>query len=86
MYNLLMTDISITDARADLAAVIKRAKKKPIRITHHGKPQAVLLDPSLYEQMIDALEELEDIEAVDAYKSNPSGSVTLEQLKRELGF
>ena len=48
-YSFYMTNISITEARADLAAVIKRAKNNPIQLTSHGKPQAILIDPSLYE-------------------------------------
>ena len=86
MYNLYMTDISITEARADLAAVIRRAKKKPVRITNHGKPQAVLVDPSFYERMIEALEDIDDVRAFDEAIKDKTPGVPWEQVKRELGL
>ena len=81
-----MTEITITDARADLADTIKRAKKKPIRITNRGEAQAVLVDPSLFEKMLEALEDAEDLAAYDAALADPDPGIPWEQVKKDLGI
>lgn len=81
-----MTEITITDARADLAETIKRARKKPIRITNRGKAQAVLVDPSLFEKMLEALEDAEDLAAYDAALADSEPGIPWEQVKKDLGI
>lgn len=81
-----MSEISISDARADLSATFKRAKKKPVHVTSHGKTQAVIVDPSLYEKMIEALEELEDIKAFDKAMADKTPGIPWELVKKDLGL
>ena len=81
-----MTEISISEARADLAETFRRARKQPIRITQHGKAQVVVLDASTYEKMIDDLEELEDIAAFDEAMEDSVASIPWDQVKKDLGF
>lgn len=81
-----MTDISISDARADLADTIRRARKNPIRITSHGEAQVVLLDASTYEKMLEDLEELEDIAAYDEAMEDMSPGIPWDQVKKDLGL
>ena len=86
LYNLFMTTISITEARADLAAVVKKVKKTPVEITSHGKVQAVLVDPSFYERAMEALEDLEDVRAFDEAMEDKSPGIPWEKVKKELGI
>jgi prevent-host-death family protein len=81
-----MTDISISQARADLADTIRRARKNPIRITSHGEAQVVLLDASTYEKMLEDLEELEDITAYDEAMGDSSTGIPWDQVKKDLGL
>jgi prevent-host-death family protein len=81
-----MSEISVTDARAELPSVIARAKKKPVHIVKHGQTVAVLMNPELFEKAMDAMEELEDIEAFDAALSVDEKTYPWEQVKRELGL
>lgn len=81
-----MTDISISEARADLAETIRRARKNPIRITTHGEAQVVLLDVSTYEKMLEDSEELEDIAAFDSALEDSAPGIPWEQVKKDLGF
>ena len=83
---LFMTDISISEARENLAETIRRAKKNPIRITTHGEAQVVMLDASTYEQMIKDLEDLDDIAAFDSAIKEPAAGIPWEQVKKDLGF
>lgn len=81
-----MDEISISDARAEFQAVIASARKKPMHIVKHGQPVAVLMNPELYERAMDAMEELEDIEAFDQAIAAHEKSYPWEQVKRELGL
>ena len=49
--------------RANAAAIIEQVKKehRPVVITQHGKGSAVLLDVSYYEEMVDTIEMLQEV-------------------------
>ena len=81
-----MTEISISDFRADLAESLRRARKNPIRITYHGEAQVVVLDASTYEKMLNNLEELEDIEEFDEVMAENVSGIPWNQVKKDLGF
>lgn len=81
-----MTEISISDFRADLAESLRRARKHPIRITNHGEAQVVVLDASTYEKMLNDLEELEDIAAFDEATKESANDIPWDQVKKDLGF
>jgi antitoxin Phd len=79
-----MSELSITEARDQFPSVINRAKKKPVRITRHGVDVAIVIEPSLYESLIEAQEELEDIAAFDEAMLDESPSIPWEQVKKDL--
>ena len=81
-----MSDLSISDARAELSHAITRAKKRPVTILRHGKPIAVLITPSLYEKFVESMEELEDIADFDKAISDSDPSIPWEQVKQDLGL
>ena len=81
-----MSDLSISDARADLAKAVLRAKKKPVTISRHGKPVAVLINPSLFEKFVESIEELEDIAAFDEAMFDQDPMIPWEQVKKDLGL
>ena len=81
-----MSDLSISDARADLAKAITRAKKNPVTILRHGKPVAILINPSLFERFVESIEELEDIAAFDEAVSDKDPTIPWEQVKKDLGL
>ena len=81
-----MSDLSISDARADLARAITRAKKNPVTILRHGKPVAILINPSLFERFVESIEELEDIAAFDEAVSDKDPTIPWEQVKKDLGI
>ena len=81
-----MSDISISDAREGLSAAVNESRRKPVRILKHGKPVAVLINPSMYEKFIDSMEELEDIAAFDDALSDKSVGIPWAQIKKDLGI
>ena len=58
------TDVRpVTEFRANTSAVIEQmhSTKRPVILTQHGRSAAVLLDPEVYEDMIDEIELLRDL-------------------------
>jgi len=53
-----MKSFAISNARRDLPTLVDKSAKEPILITHNGQEAAVMVSPSLYQEMIDAMEEL----------------------------
>lgn len=49
--------------RANAASIIQKVKKdrRPIVITQHGKGSAILLDVTDYEEMVDTIEMLQEV-------------------------
>lgn len=86
LYVTPMTEVTITGARADLAKTLKRVKRGPIRITSRGETQAVLVDPSQFEKMLEAWEDAEDLAAYDAALADPDPGIPWEQVKKDLGI
>ena len=79
-----MSELSVSEARDQFPAVIAAAKKKPVRIMRHGKEVAVVVDPSLYETLIAAQEELDDITAFDAAMEDKSPNIPWAQVQKDL--
>jgi prevent-host-death family protein len=81
-----VSDISISDARGNLSAAVNDSRKKPVRILKHGKPVAVLINPSMFEKFVDSLEELEDIAAFDEAIVDKTPGIPWHQVKKDLGI
>jgi prevent-host-death family protein len=81
-----LSALSVTEARDQFPSVVDAVKKKPVRITRHGKDVAVVIDPSLYESLIQAQEELEDIAAFDATMEEMSPNIPWAQVQKDLNL
>jgi prevent-host-death family protein len=63
------TDVRpVTEFRSNTSAVIEQmhSTKRPVILTQHGRSAAVLLDPEVYEGMIDEIELLRDLAISEA--------------------
>jgi prevent-host-death family protein len=63
------TDVRpVTEFRAHTSAVIDQmhSTKRPVILTQHGRSTAVLLDPEVYESLIDEIELLRDLAVSEA--------------------
>jgi len=79
-----MNELTDKEAREQFPAVHNQAKKKPVRITSHGKDVAIVIDPSLYESLIEAQEELDDIAAFDKALEDKSPNIPWSQVQKDL--
>lgn len=66
--------------------MLERAGEEAVLIERYGKPAGVLLSPERYEELLEALEELEDIRAFDAAMAEEGDNLPWEQVKAELGW
>lgn len=61
-----MGTLSIIAFRANLTEAVETAKTEAVILERNGHPAAVLVSPERDNELMDALEELEDAAAVDA--------------------
>ena len=72
----LDTDIRpLSDFRANIASIIEELKKtkRPIVITQHGKSAAVMLDVTEYEDLLEKVELLTDIQIAETQLQKGEG-------------
>ena len=81
-----MSEFPITVARDRFAAVVNRARKEPVFLTRHGKRIVAVVDADVFDKLLDAWEELQDIRALDEAVKSGESSVTWDQARSELGL
>lgn len=82
-----MATYSISEARENLAEVISTSKVEEVFIEKHGKPISVVISMEVYEKLIDAWEDIQDLallETLDDEDDEPG--IPMEQVFRELGI
>ncbi|MBE6482004.1 MULTISPECIES: type II toxin-antitoxin system Phd/YefM family antitoxin [Actinomyces] len=85
-----MSMLSVTDARARLAEVVDdaRVRHEPVFLTRHGRRVAAVIDAEDLDRLIEAAEDLADIEAAEAARAEieEQGTLPWEQVKADLGL
>jgi PHD/YefM family antitoxin component YafN of YafNO toxin-antitoxin module len=65
-------------------ATVMSEHEKPVWITRDGVDVAVVISPELFEELVSAQEELEDIAAVDAAQKDNRPGIPWGQVKKRL--
>ena len=78
--------MSVSAAHRDLPSAIETARTEAVFLEREGTHAAVIISVERYEQLMDALEDVEDIAAADAAMADPSPSIPWEQVKADLGW
>ena len=81
-----MVKISVSKAREKLSEVVKMSQIEPVELEHYGRRAAVIVSPTQYDEMLEALEESHDVAAFDAALTDPGDNIPWEQVKRDLGW
>jgi antitoxin Phd len=80
--------IPISDLRARQNEILARLGQGPVVLTQHGRAAAVLISPETWNNLMEALEDLQDaIEGAQAYeewKRDPSTGRPWEEIRAEL--
>lgn len=85
-----MRELTVTDARARLADVVDAARvgHAPIYLTRRGRRVAAVIDADDLDRLIEAAEDLTDIEAARAARAEIAheGTIPWDQVKADLGL
>ncbi|MDO5675879.1 MAG: type II toxin-antitoxin system Phd/YefM family antitoxin [Propionibacteriaceae bacterium] len=81
-----MTEITVSEARATLPALIDIAHREAVILTRRGKAAGVLISPEAYERMMAALEEAEDVAAFDEAMAEEGNNIPWDLAKADLGL
>jgi prevent-host-death family protein len=81
-----MATIKMSEARDNLPQVIELAKTEAVILERYGHPAAVLVSPERYDELMTALEDAEDIAAMDAALAEDGPSIPWEDVKAEFGW
>lgn len=86
LYNMAMVKISVSKAREKLSEVVEMSQSEPVELEHYGRRAAVLVSPTQYDEMLEALEESQDVAAYDAALAEVGENIPWEQVKTDLGW
>lgn len=81
-----MATISISEARDHLPAVMETARTEAVIVERRGRPAGILVSPERYEQLMTALEEVEDVTAFDEAMAEEGPNIPWDQVKVDLGW
>ena len=81
-----MATLNITKFRATLPDAIETAQTEAVILVRNGHPAAVVVSPARYDELMDALEELEDMAAVDAALAQGGEPIPWAQVMKDLGW
>ena len=86
-YDSYMTEMAVSEAREQLAAVIESATRtgEPVYLTRRGRPVAVVVDPTVFQRLLDDAEEALDRAELSLAREQED-YVPWEQVKAELGL
>jgi antitoxin Phd len=86
LYAGPMATMSISAARDNLPGAVEQARRESVILERYGRPAAVLISPERYDELMNALEDAEDIEAFDAAMAEEGPDVPWAQVKADLGW
>ena len=85
-----MAELTVSDARARLADVVDAARvhHDPVYLTRHGQRVAAVIDADDLERLIEAAEDLADIEAARQARTEieSEGTIPWDVVKADLGL
>ncbi|MGD2158828.1 MAG: type II toxin-antitoxin system Phd/YefM family antitoxin [Anaerolineales bacterium] len=80
---------TVTELRSDLSSFISSLKDGPLLVLSHSKPKAMMIEPELFENLLDRVELLEDIldgrQAIAEYLENTDVALDAEEVFNRIG-
>ena len=81
-----MSTINISAARENLPEVIETARTEAVILERYGRPAAVVVSPERYEQLMNALDEVDDVAAFDEAMAEEGSNIPWAEVKVDLGW
>ena len=80
----------VSEARREFSTILKsftdQSHSEPIYIGAHRKAEAVLIPVSIWEYMLDLIDDIAIAKIIEARKDGPFVEMTLEELAKEIGL
>ena len=81
-----MATMAVSEAREKLSDAVETAHREPVFLERYGRPAAVMVSPTRYEELLAAFEDKEDEAAFDAAMAEEGSNIPWEQVKVDLGW
>lgn len=80
---------TITQLRADLSSMLASLEDGPLLVLSHSKPAAMLIDPEMFDNLLERVELLEDLidgrQAIAEYINNQDIALDAEEVFMRIG-
>ncbi len=86
LYHSHMNKVDVSTVRTKLAEMLDATRGEDVLIERYGKPAGVLISPERHEELLSALEELDDLRAFDEAMREEGENIPWEQVKADLGW
>jgi len=81
-----MSKVDVSAARNNFARILDASSEEDVLIERYGKLAGVLISPERHQELLAALEELDDIRAFDEAMAEEGNNIPWEQVKADLGW
>lgn len=86
----MLRTTNVSTLRKDLSTFLSGLEDGPVLVLSHSKPTAILVDPGVYEALVEKVELLEDLvdgrRVIADYRSDPSSALDAEEVFERLGY
>jgi PHD/YefM family antitoxin component YafN of YafNO toxin-antitoxin module len=80
---------TVTELRLDLSSHLASLEDGPLLILSHSKPKAMMIEPELFDNLLERVELLEDLldgrQAIAEYIENPNIALDAEEVFERIG-
>jgi PHD/YefM family antitoxin component YafN of YafNO toxin-antitoxin module len=80
---------TVTQLRSNLSSLLSSLQDGPLLVLSHSKPAALLIEPELFDNLVERVELLEDLldgrQAVAEYLENPPIAIDAEAVFERIG-
>lgn len=85
----MLRTTTVTELRSDLSSLIASLEDGPLLVLSHSKPKALLIEPELFDNLLQRVELLEDIldgrQVIAEYIENPDSALDAEEVFERIG-
>jgi len=86
----MLKTTNVSTLRTDLSSFLSDLENGPVLVLSHSRPKAVLVDPELFDALVEKVEMLEDLvdgrRAIAEYRADPELRVDAEEVFKRLGY
>jgi len=86
LYTAAMATFNVSKARENLSEAVELSQTEAVFLERHGSRAAVLVSPERYEEMMAALEDVEDVAAFDSAMAEEGPNIPWDEVKADLGW